>query len=101
MLAGCAAVVMSATPGLVAQAPPDHQHATTDNTRPGSGMAAKDHAMMAEREKMMSAMKAADQRLDGLVVKMNGASGIEKVAATANLVTEMVTERRTTRPGMM
>jgi hypothetical protein len=32
---------------------------------------------------------------------MNSASDMEKVAATANLVTEMVTERRTTRPGMM
>ena len=31
---------------------------------------------------------------ESIVVKMNSASGIEKVAATANLVTEMVTSRR-------
>jgi len=64
-------------------------------------MAAKDHAMMAEREKMMADMKAADQRLDDLVVKMNSASGVEKTAATAIVVTEMVTQRRTMRDGMM
>jgi hypothetical protein len=56
---------------------------------------------MAEREKMVTAMKAADQRLDDLVVKMNTASGMEKMAATAAVVTEMVTERRTMRDGMM
>jgi hypothetical protein len=64
-------------------------------------MAAKDQAMMADREKMMSAMKAADQRLDELVAKMNTASGMEKMTATAAVVTEMVTQRRTIRDGMM
>ena len=32
---------------------------------------------------------------------MNTAAGMEKMAATANVVTEMVTERRTMRDGMM
>jgi len=64
-------------------------------------MAAKDHAMMAEREKMMAEMKAADQRLDGLVARMNAASGAEKTTATAAVVTEMVAQRRTTGDGMM
>ena len=94
MLAGCAAVVMAAVPELSAQTPQDHQHAATDKAKPGTGMAAKDHAMMAD-------MKAADQRLDDLVVKMNSASGVEKTAATAIVVTEMVTQRRTMRDGMM
>jgi len=49
----------------------------------------------------MTAMKAADQRLDDLVAKMNTAAGMEKMVATANVVTEMVTERRTMREGMM
>ena len=40
-------------------------------------MEAKCQAMMAEREKMMTGMKAADQRLDDLVAKMNTASGME------------------------
>jgi len=64
-------------------------------------MAAKDHAMMAEREKMMAAMKAADQRLDGLIAKMNAASGTEKATATAAVVTDMVAQSRTMREGMM
>jgi hypothetical protein len=101
MVAGCAVVLMSAAPGLAAQTPQEHQHAATDQVKPASGMEAKCQAMMAEREKMMTAMKAADQRLDDLVAKMNTASGMEKMAATAAVVTEMVTERRTMRDGMM
>jgi hypothetical protein len=101
MMAACAAVVISAVPGLAAQTPQTPQHPATDKATPPSGMAAKCQAMMAEREKMMADMKAADQRLDDLVAKMNSASGTEKVAATAAVVTEMVTQRRTMRDGMM
>ena len=101
MVAGCAVVLMSAVPGLAAQTPQEHQYAATDQVKPASGMEAKCQAMMAEREKMMTAMKAADQRLDDLVAKMHTAAGMEKMAATANVVTEMVTERRTMRDGMM
>ncbi len=64
MVAGCAVVLMSVAPGLAAQTPQDHQHAATGQVKPASGMEAKCQAMMAEREKMMTAMKAADQRLD-------------------------------------
>jgi hypothetical protein len=64
-------------------------------------MSAKCKAMMAEHEKMMADMKAADQRLDELVVKMTAASGQAKVDATAAVVTEMVTQRKTMREGMM
>ena len=101
IVAGCAAVVISAVPGFAAQTPQEHQHAATDQAKPASGMAAKDHAMMAEREKMMADMKAADQRLDSLVAKMNSASGMEKTTATALVVTEMVAQSRTMREGMM
>ena len=101
MMAGCAAVVISAVPGLAAQTPHEPQHAATDNVKPPSDMAAKCQAMMAERETMMTDMKAADQRLDDLVATMNTASGMEKMAATATVVAEMVTERRTMRDGMM
>ena len=100
-VAGCAVVLMSAVPGLAAQTPQEHQHAATDKMKPASGMGDKCQAMMAERETMMTALKAADQRLDDLVAKMNTAAGMEKMAATANVVTEMVTERRTMRDGMM
>ena len=101
MLAGCAVFVLLAVPELVAQTRQEPHHPATDTAQPPSGMAAKDQAMMADREKMMSAMKAADQRLDELVAKMNTASGMEKTAATAAVVTEMVTQRRTMREGMM
>ena len=101
LVAGCAVVVMSAVSGLAAQTPQEPHHAATDTAKPPSGMEAKDQAMMAEREKMMTGMKAADQRLDELVAKMNTASGMEKMTATAAVVTEMVTQRRTMRDGMM
>ena len=100
MLAGCAAVVMSSASGLAAQTH-EPQHAATDKAKPGSGMAAKDHAMMAEREKMMADMKAADLRITDLVTRMNSASGAEKTTATAAVVTEMVAQSRTMREGMM
>ena len=74
-IAGCAAVVISAAPGHAAQTPQEHQHPTADKAKPASSMAAKDHAMMAERAKMMAEMKAADERLTALVVRMNSASG--------------------------
>jgi hypothetical protein len=101
LVAGCAVVVMSAVSGLAAQPPQEHQPAATDQAKPPSGMEAKCRAMMAEREKMMTGTKAADQRLDELVAKMNTASGMEKMTATAAVVTEMVTQRRTMREGMM
>ena len=100
MVAGCAAVVIAAAPALFAQTPQEHQHAATDKVKPASGMEAKCQAMMAEKGKMMADMKAADQRLDALVAKMNTASGMDKMAATAAVVSEMVTERRAMRDGM-
>ena len=100
MMAGCAAVVISAAPGRAAQATHEQDTATAKAKAP-SGMEAKCQAMMAEKEKMMADLKAADQRLDELVVKMNTSSDTEKMAATANVVTEMVTQRRTMRDGMM
>jgi len=100
LVAGCAVVVMSAVSGLAAQTPQD-QPAAADQAKPPSGMEATCQAMMAEREKMMAGMKAADQRLDELVATMNTASGMEKMTATAAVVTEMVTQRRTMREGMM
>lgn len=102
MLAGCAAVVISAVPELAAQTPQHPQAASEKATPPSpSGMAARCQAMMAQREKMMTDTKAADQRLGDLVAKMNAASGTEKVAATAAVVTEMVAQRQTMRDGMM
>lgn len=50
---------------------------------------------------MIGGSHGAFQRLDELVAKMNTASGMEKMTATAAVVTEMVTQRRTMREGMM
>jgi hypothetical protein len=95
-LVGAMAVVMSA--GLAAQA---QQLPATDKATPQAGMAAKCQAMMAEHEKMMAEMKAADLRLDGLVAQMNAATGQPKVDATAAVVSEMVAQRKAMRDGMM
>lgn len=101
MMAGYAAVLISAVPGLAAQTPQEHQHVATDTAKSPSAMATQCQAMMAEREKMMADLKVADQQLDDLVAKMNAASGMEKTAATATVVTEMVTQRRAFRDRMM
>ena len=102
IVAGCAAVLISAMPGLAGQMP---QGAATAKVKPQSkmaaDMAAKCQAMMADQQKMMTEMKDADQRLDELVGKMNAASGTEKADATAAVINEMVTQRRTMRDGMM
>ena len=101
IVAGCAAVVISAMPGVAGQMPQKPQGAAMAKAKPQPGMAAKCQAMMADREKMMADMKAADQRLDDLVSKMNAASGMAEADATAAVVNEMVTQRRTMLDGMM
>ena len=94
--------VMWAVPGLAAQTPQEHEHPAPATTKPAApGLDAKCQAMMTERERMMADMKAADQRLDALVVAMNAASGTEKVTATAIVVTEMVAQRRAMQASMM
>ena len=100
MMAGCAAVVIVAVPRVAAQTAHE-QHAATAEVKPPSAMEAKCQAMMAEKEKMMADMKAADQRLDALVATMNTASGTDKMAAITAVVSEMATQRRTMRDGMM
>ena len=100
-LVGGMAVAISASPGLAAQAPPMHQHMATQKAAPPSDMAAKCQAMMADQEKMMAEVKAADLRLDGLVAQMNAATGQPKVDATAAVVSEMVAQRKAMRDGMM
>ncbi len=103
--AGCVTVMMVAMPGLAGQTAKGSGQVATAKAKPQSkmaaGMAAKCQAMMADQEKMMAEMKAADQRLDDLVARMNAASGTEKADATAAVVNEMVTQRRTMRDAMM
>ena len=95
---GCVADGFSASPGLAAQTAQGsqgHQHATTDSATPQSSMAAKCQAMMAEPDKVMAETKAADVRIDGLVARMNAATGQPKIDATAAVVSEMVAQRKT------
>jgi hypothetical protein len=99
-LASGAVLLVSSAPGVAGQAH-DPQHAATDKAKPPSGMAAKDHAMMADHEKMMADMKAADQRRDTLITTMNAATGLAQSTATAAAVTEMVAQSRTMRETMM
>ena len=97
----CVAILLLA-PNTNAQAPqnPQHEYQQTP-TQASADMSAKCKAMMAEHDKMMADMKAADQRLDALVAKMTAASGQAKVDATAAVVTEIVAQRKTMREGMM
>lgn len=99
VLAGCAAVVMSAAPATAGM--PQMTKPAAAQAKPDPAMEAKCQAMMAEHEKMMADMKVADQRLDGLVAKMNAAPGMDQVGATALVVTEMVAQQRTMRDAMM
>ena len=87
--------------GVNAQTPEPQRPPQQTPAKPSADMSAKCKAMMAEHEKMMTEMKAADQRLDALVTKMNAASGQAKVDATAATVTEIVAQRRTMRDRMM
>jgi len=88
-------------PPLGAQASQAPQLPAAEKATPSADMPAKCQTMMADQEKMMAEIKAADLRLDDLVGKMNAASGMEKAAATAAVVNEMVTQRRSMRAGMM
>ncbi len=97
LMIGASASVASQVPPKPAQAPQTMTHPMT----PQPAMSAKCKAMMAEHDKMTAGMKTADQRLDGLVAKMNAASGAEKTTATAVVVTELVAQRVTMRDGMM
>jgi hypothetical protein len=94
------AVFMS-VPALVhgQQAPQAQQH---EEHHPGNPPATAtpstpDGNMMG----MMARMKASDAKLDGLVKKMNAASGPAKVDAIAELLTALVDERRMSMEPMM
>jgi hypothetical protein len=75
------------TAGVPAQANQGQQH---EHQAPAAGAQPDMPGMHA---RMMADMKAADQRLDALVAKMNSASGQAKVDAVAAVVNELVTQR--------
>jgi hypothetical protein len=96
----CAAILLH-MPGRSAQALQNPRPAQQQPAKPSTDMSSKCQAMMAEHDKIVTDMKAADQRLDDLVAKMNAASGQAKVDATAAVVTELVTQRKIMRDRMM
>lgn len=97
-----AAVSVLAVPALVAQTAQTPPHQMADQMKmPSADMAAKCKAMMADHEKMAADMKVADERLDGLVAKMNSATAADKTGATAVVVTEIVAQRHAMHDGMM
>jgi hypothetical protein len=91
-LAPAVLVAIVGTTPAFAQQPA--QPATQGQTASGK-MTMDCHAMMASRQKMMEDMKAMDAQLDTLVQKMNGATGQAKVDATAAVVAELVSQRKT------
>jgi len=58
------------------------------------------NAMKQQKETMMSAMSAQDTALAVAVAKMNAATGDEKSAQLAAIVTSIVEQRSATRTGM-
>ena len=57
--------------------------------------------MTRNRARMMSEMKAADDRLQQLVTKMNAATGDQKVTAMAELLTQLVNDHIAMHQRMM
>jgi hypothetical protein len=79
-----ALVVFTARPGQA-------QTAHDDLGAVKQGMGAH---MMADHQKMMADMKAAQKKLDDLVAAMNQATGDDKVNKLAAVVTELVAQHR-------
>lgn len=89
LLAGIIALICSA-PVIHAQQPP---------TRPREHQPAETTMMGGDRS-MMSAMDSLDHRLDSLVDHMNRAGGNQKVTAMAEVINELVAQRRLMRSHM-
>jgi hypothetical protein len=77
-----------------------YAQAQTDKATPPK-MGMMHDKMSAHHDKMMADMKAADEKLDALVAKMNGAKGNAKVDAMAAVVNELVAQRKMMRGQMM
>lgn len=63
-------------------------------------MHAQREAMMEHRRAMMEQLQAADAKLETLLARMDGAQGNAKVDAMAEVVRELVAERKTMRSMM-
>jgi len=63
-------------------------------------MRAQREAMQEQRRAMMEQMQATDAKLDALLARMDDAQGSAKVDAMAEVVRELVAERKTIRSMM-
>jgi hypothetical protein len=101
ILVGCAAVVSSAAPDLPEPIFQASTHATAATAQVPAGMftdmGAKCGATTADRERMMTEMHTAGQRLDDLVAPMNAASGPDRAQETAAAATAVIARRLTVR----
>ena len=88
-------------PQQTPKTPPAQQEHQHPGDKPAGDMATKCQAMMKNHDQMMADMKAADQKLDALVAKMNAATGQAKTDATAATVTELVAQRKQMHDMMM
>ena len=78
---GClAAIALVATPQAQTKEMPSHAHAAM--------------GMMADCQTMMAEMKASQEKLDDLIAKMNAATGDQKIAQMAAVLTELVAHQK-------
>lgn len=92
LLAGTAAAQMAT--GMRGSASKEGQ---AEKGMMAGGMMKECQAMMAEREDMMSKMKAMDEKLDQLVAGMDAADGDHKIGAMAAVIEELVAQRKAMR----
>lgn len=103
LILATAFVVALVAPSSASQTTPRTQQPpqTQTGAKPGTTQMTMDcQQMMQAHQKVMQDMQAMDARLDTLVQQMNSATGQAKTDATAAVVNEMVTQRKTMRESM-
>jgi len=99
-----------AVPVMAQQVTPhDHEHDVTTSVQQAEKTTAPDHQMMSNpehqmmmgRPQMMAEMKAADERIQQLVTKMNAETGEQKIGTMAELLTALAVDRTRMQRHMM
>jgi len=97
-------VILAGALGLLAAWAAKPANEATFSIQPPPSTAPEKHAdcaaMKKMSEEMLASQKAADARLDALVVTMNSAKGDARVDATAAVISELVRQRGTMRGHM-
>ena len=71
-----------------------HDHTAAKNDAPPNAMADGSQMMGEHMQQMQSMMKKMDQQLDEKVKAMNQANGDAKIAAMADVINELVSQRK-------